>query len=86
MNISYQANANSQSYLFFRKGFNTNNARVVVKENCKQTLPAAYGMGVSMMYKPRITRNKPYKFYRGKGFDFKSLYYFAQLDGFGNGY
>ncbi|MDN3656114.1 TonB-dependent receptor [Ferruginibacter paludis] len=52
ININYQASTNTQLYLSFGKGFHTNDARVVVSGNGKQTLPAAYGSDVGVLYKP----------------------------------
>lgn len=50
--ISYQATPNIQLYYSFGKGFHTNDARVTVTENGKQTLPAAYSTDLGIVYKP----------------------------------
>ncbi|PZP47600.1 MAG: TonB-dependent receptor [Pseudopedobacter saltans] len=50
--LSYLAGKDVQLYLFAGKGFHSNDARVVVLEGGKETLPAAYGSDLGIVAKP----------------------------------
>lgn len=52
LNFYYQATDKTQFYLFFGKGFHSNDTRVVVAANGLQTLPAAYGTDLGTVFKP----------------------------------
>lgn len=52
LNFYYQATDKTQFYLFFGKGFHSNDARVVVAEKGLQTLPAVYGTDLGTVFKP----------------------------------
>ncbi|MDE1191391.1 MAG: TonB-dependent receptor [Arachidicoccus sp.] len=50
--LSYLVGKDVQLYLFAGKGFHSNDARVVVVEGGKETLPAAYGSDLGIVAKP----------------------------------
>lgn len=52
LNIQYTLNDKTQIYLKGGKGFHSNDARVVVFNNGKDILPAAYGADLGVMLKP----------------------------------
>ncbi|SHM01754.1 TonB-dependent receptor [Mucilaginibacter sp. OK098] len=52
LNFYYQANDKTEVYLSMGKGFHSNDARVVVAVNGFQTLPAAYGTDLGVVFKP----------------------------------
>jgi len=51
-NIQYTASEQIQFYLKAGKGFHSNNARAVIRNNGLQTLPAAYGADLGLNWKP----------------------------------
>ena len=51
-NILYNPTKNLQLYLKTGKGFHSNDTRVVVTDNNKRTLPAAYGYDLGYIWKP----------------------------------
>ncbi|MEO6546791.1 MAG: TonB-dependent receptor [Ferruginibacter sp.] len=51
LSVNYQADRQTEFYCSVGKGFHTNDARVVVAEP-SQTLPAAYGADLGIVYKP----------------------------------
>lgn len=52
LNFIYRLNPKLQFLLKTGKGFHSNDARVVVAENGKSTLPAAYGADFGVLWKP----------------------------------
>ncbi len=52
-NILYNPSRNLQLYLKSGRGFHSNDTRVVVAESGNQILPAAYGMDLGYIWKPR---------------------------------
>ena len=52
LNFLYNHNKNIQYFLKLGKGFHSNDTRVVVAQNGKQILPAAYGADLGMIWKP----------------------------------
>ena len=52
LNLYYTANPRLQLYLNTGKGFHSNDARVVVPQNGREILPAAYGSDLGVIYKP----------------------------------
>lgn len=52
LNIIYHQNDDLQFYLKTGKGFHSNDTRVVVAQNGKQILPAAYGFDAGYIWKP----------------------------------
>jgi hypothetical protein len=52
LNFYYQATDKTQLYLFLGKGFNSNDARVVVVQKGMETLPAAYNADLGTVFKP----------------------------------
>ncbi|QJD96021.1 TonB-dependent receptor [Mucilaginibacter robiniae] len=52
INFYYQATDKTQFYLFLGKGFNSNDARVVVAVKGLPTLPAAYNADLGTVFKP----------------------------------
>ncbi|MDJ1471577.1 TonB-dependent receptor [Xanthocytophaga flava] len=52
LNFYYTPNSRFQFYLNTGKGFHSNDTRVVVPQNGKQILPAAYGSDLGMIVKP----------------------------------
>ncbi|RYY24071.1 MAG: TonB-dependent receptor [Sphingobacteriaceae bacterium] len=52
LNFYYQATESTQFYWFLGKGFNSNDARVVVAAKGLQTLPAAYNTDMGAVFKP----------------------------------
>lgn len=52
LNLYYTANPRLQVYLNTGKGFHSNDARVVVPQNGREILPAAYGSDLGVVYKP----------------------------------
>jgi hypothetical protein len=52
LNFYYQANDKTQFYLLTGKGFHSNDTRVVVAQGGLQTLPAAYGTDLGLVFKP----------------------------------
>lgn len=52
LNIEYTINRNVQLYVKTGKGFHSNDAKVVVGNEGKEILPAAYGMDIGMNWKP----------------------------------
>ncbi|MDZ4824588.1 MAG: TonB-dependent receptor plug domain-containing protein [Flavobacteriales bacterium] len=55
LNVLYNASKNLQLYLKNGRGFHSNDTRVVVPQNGKEILPAAYGSDLGFIWKP--TRN-----------------------------
>lgn len=62
LTLLYNYSPNFQWYLKGGKGFHSNDTRVVVAENGKQTLPAAYGTDLGFVWKPlpRLLINTAY--------------------------
>ncbi len=52
LNILYHFSPNLQLYLKGGKGFHSNDTRVVIAENSKKILPAAYGFDAGLLWKP----------------------------------
>ncbi|MFT4032866.1 MAG: TonB-dependent receptor [Siphonobacter sp.] len=52
LNLYYTANPRIQLYLNTGKGFHSNDTRVVVAQDGKQVLPAAYGSDLGVIFKP----------------------------------
>jgi outer membrane receptor protein involved in Fe transport len=52
LNILYNYSSDLQFYLNSGKGFHSNDSRVVIEENGKKTLPAAYGSDLGFIWKP----------------------------------
>ena len=52
LNIQYNISNSLQSYIKFGKGFHSNDARVVIANNGKEILPAAYGVDFGINMKP----------------------------------
>ncbi len=52
INFQYNFNNKFQSYLKFGKGFHSNDTKVVVANNGKEILPAAYGVDLGFISKP----------------------------------
>ena len=52
LNILYRLNPHTQFFLKMGKGFHSNDARVVVAEEGKSILPAAYGADLGALWKP----------------------------------
>ena len=52
LNILYRPDHRTQFFLKLGKGFHSNDARVVVAEDGKKTLPAAYGADLGVLWKP----------------------------------
>lgn len=52
LNLYYTANPRLQLYLNTGKGFHSNDARVVVPQNGREILPAAYGSDLGVIFKP----------------------------------
>lgn len=52
LNIYYTLNKNIQFYLNTGRGFHSNDTRVVVPQNGRTVLPAAYGSDLGMIWKP----------------------------------
>lgn len=52
LNFYYQVSTQTQLYLFLGKGFNSNDARVVVAAKGLPTLPAAYNADLGTVFKP----------------------------------
>lgn len=52
LNIQYTLNSQVQFYVKSGKGFHSNDTRVVVENNGRQILPAAYGADVGIILKP----------------------------------
>ena len=52
LNFYYQANDKTELYLSAGKGFHSNDTRAVVAVNGLQTLPAAYGSDLGIVFKP----------------------------------
>ncbi|HTQ66879.1 MAG TPA: carboxypeptidase-like regulatory domain-containing protein, partial [Puia sp.] len=52
LNIEYTINRNVQLYVKTGKGFHSNDAKVVVGNEGKEILPAAYGIDIGMNWKP----------------------------------
>ncbi len=53
LNIFYQANPDWQYFLKAGRSFHSNDTRVVVQRETAQTLPAAYGLDLGTVWKPR---------------------------------
>ena len=62
LNILYNYSKNLQLYLKGGKGFHSNDTRVVIAQNGKEILPAAYGTDVGFVWKPvsRLLINTAY--------------------------
>ena len=54
LNFLYNYSSNFQLYLKSGKGFHSNDTRVVVAENGKKILPAAYGTDLGFIWKPLV--------------------------------
>ncbi|WP_298421820.1 TonB-dependent receptor [uncultured Kordia sp.] len=52
LNFLYNHSDNLQAYLKTGKGFHSNDTRVVIAQNGKEILPAAYGFDVGFIWKP----------------------------------
>ena len=52
INIQYTINSNVQFYVKSGKGFHSNDTRVVIANNGKEILPAAYGSDIGIIIKP----------------------------------
>jgi len=52
LNLYYQAGKDLQLYLTMGRGFHSNDTRAVVVQHGAQTLPAAYGADLGMVFKP----------------------------------
>lgn len=52
LNLLYHPNRQTQFFLKLGKGFHSNDARVVVAEQGKKVLPAAYGADLGALWKP----------------------------------
>jgi outer membrane receptor protein involved in Fe transport len=52
LNVLYQYSPDLQLYLKGGKGFHSNDTRVVIAENGKKILPAAYGFDAGVLWKP----------------------------------
>ncbi len=52
LNLFYQANDKTELYLSMGRGFHSNDIRAVVAVNGLQTLPAAYGSDLGIVFKP----------------------------------
>jgi outer membrane receptor for Fe3+-dicitrate len=52
LNLLYNHNSNLQLFLKAGKGFHSNDTRVVVQKTGKETLPAAYGSDLGIVWKP----------------------------------
>ncbi|MES1219670.1 MAG: TonB-dependent receptor, partial [Bacteroidota bacterium] len=52
LNFLYNYNKNSQLFLKLGKGFHSNDARVVIAQEGKEVLPAAYGADAGIIFKP----------------------------------
>ncbi|WP_152285780.1 TonB-dependent receptor [Flavicella marina] len=52
LNILFNPTNDLQLYTKFGKGFHSNDTRVVIEENGKQTLPGAYGFDAGFIWKP----------------------------------
>ncbi|MEO6637724.1 MAG: TonB-dependent receptor [Ginsengibacter sp.] len=52
LNIQYTLNSKVQFYVKSGKGFHSNDSRVVVANDGKQILPAAYGTDIGIIFKP----------------------------------
>lgn len=52
LNFLFEQNKSLQYFLKLGKGFHSNDARVVVAQNGKQILPAAYGADLGLSFKP----------------------------------
>ncbi|HMK05067.1 MAG TPA: TonB-dependent receptor, partial [Ferruginibacter sp.] len=52
LNIQYTVNSKVQLFVKGGKGFHSNDARVVVENNGKEILPAAYGTDIGIILKP----------------------------------
>ncbi len=52
LNLFYQANSSTNLYLKTGKGFHSNDTRVVVPQQGREILPAAYGSDLGMLWKP----------------------------------
>jgi outer membrane receptor for monomeric catechols len=52
LNLYYSPNNTVQLYLNTGRGFHSNDTRVVVSQNGKDILPAAYGIDLGMIWKP----------------------------------
>lgn len=51
LNFDYQLSAKTQLYFYTGKGFHSNDTRVVVLDNEKKSLPAAYGSDLGAVFK-----------------------------------
>ncbi|MEZ4840401.1 MAG: TonB-dependent receptor [Flavobacteriaceae bacterium] len=62
LNILYNQSKSLQGYIKLGKGFHSNDTRVVVAENGKKILPAAYGTDIGFIWKPidRLLINTAY--------------------------
>lgn len=52
LNLMYNYNRNAQLFVKFGKGFHSNDTRVVVQQQGRQILPAAYGADAGIVFKP----------------------------------
>lgn len=52
LNFLYNYSDNLQAYLKTGKGFHSNDTRVVIAQNGKEILPAAYGFDIGFIWKP----------------------------------
>tara|TARA_R110002124_G_scaffold206581_1_gene373129 strand:+ start:6369 stop:8588 length:2220 start_codon:yes stop_codon:yes gene_type:complete len=52
LNVLYDYTQNLQLYLKGGKGFHSNDTRVILAQNGKETLPAAYGLDAGLVWKP----------------------------------
>ncbi|MBK8621237.1 MAG: TonB-dependent receptor plug domain-containing protein [Saprospiraceae bacterium] len=52
LNLQYTFNTKTQLFLKFGKGFHSNDTRVVIDQEAKQTLPSAYGVDLGGIFKP----------------------------------
>ena len=62
LNIQYNYSHNLQAYVKMGKGFHSNDTRVVVAQDGKDILPAAYGYDLGVIWKPlpRLVTNVAY--------------------------
>lgn len=62
LNLQYNYSRNLQAYAKIGKGFHSNDTRVVVEQNGKDILPAAYGYDLGIIWKPfkRFVTNVAY--------------------------
>jgi outer membrane receptor protein involved in Fe transport len=52
LNVLYDYTQNLQLYLKGGKGFHSNDTRVILAQNGKETLPSAYGLDAGLVWKP----------------------------------